>query len=79
MMGGNRLGEAPRATSPPSRLFATLGGELDRVACLGHPRPGDRKVNAPPAEETFEDIQTTEEARTGADRRETPYRWTELA
>ena len=41
------------------------------VACLGNPDPVGMKVYAPVGEETFDDIQTTEEAQAGADRRET--------
>jgi len=41
-----------------------------QVACLGNPDPVGMKVYAPVGEETFEDIQTTEEAQAGADRRE---------
>ena len=41
------------------------------VACLGNPDPVGMKVYAPVGEETFYDIQTTEEAQAGADRRET--------
>ena len=41
-----------------------------RVACLGNPDPVGMKVYAPAGEETFDDIQTTEEAQAGADRRE---------
>jgi len=44
------------------------GGEV--MACLGNPDPGGMKVYAPVGEETFDDIQTTEEAQAGADRRE---------
>jgi hypothetical protein len=40
------------------------------LACLGNPDPVDMKVYAPAGEETFDDIQTTEEAQAGADRRE---------
>ena len=40
------------------------------VACLGNPDPVGMKVYAPAGEETFDDIQTTEEAQAGADRRE---------
>jgi hypothetical protein len=51
-------------SSPP---HAISGG----VACLGNPDPVGMKVYAPVGEETFDDIQTTEEAQAGADRRET--------
>jgi hypothetical protein len=40
------------------------------LACLGNPDPVGMKVYAPSGEETFDDIQTTEEAQAGADRRE---------
>jgi hypothetical protein len=40
------------------------------VACLGNPDPVGMKVYAPAGEETFDDIQTTEEAQAGADCRE---------
>jgi hypothetical protein len=40
------------------------------LACLGNPDPVGMKVYAPVGEETFDDIQTTEEAQAGADRRE---------
>ena len=43
---------------------------VDIVACLGNPDPVGMKVYAPAGEETFDDIQTTEEAQAGADRRE---------
>jgi len=39
-------------------------------ACIGDPDPVGMKVYAPSGEETFDDIQTTEEAEAGADRRE---------
>jgi hypothetical protein len=41
-----------------------------RLACLGNPGPVGMKVYAPAGQETFDDIQTTEEAQAGADRRE---------
>ncbi len=44
--------------------------QLLEVACLGDPDPVGMKVYAPAAEETYDDIQTTEEAEVGADRRE---------
>lgn len=40
------------------------------LACIGNPDPDGTKVNAPVGEETFDDTKTTEEAQTGADRRE---------
>ena len=40
------------------------------LGCLGNPDPVGMKVYAPVGEETFDDIQTTEEAQAGADRRE---------
>jgi hypothetical protein len=40
------------------------------VACLGNPDPVGMKVYAPSGEETFDDVQTTEEAQAGADRRQ---------
>ena len=40
------------------------------VACIGNPDPDGMKVNTPVGEETFDDTKTTEEAQTGADRRE---------
>jgi len=40
------------------------------LACLGNPDPVDMKVYAPAGEETFDDIQATEEAQAGADGRE---------
>jgi hypothetical protein len=40
------------------------------LACLGNPDPVVMKVYAPVGEETFDDIDTTEEAQAGADRRE---------
>lgn len=42
------------------------------VACIGRPRPGGMKVNAPTGEKTFDDVETTEteEAQAGSDRRE---------
>ena len=40
------------------------------LACLGNPDPGGMKVYAPVGEEAFDDVQTTEEAKAGADRRE---------
>ena len=43
---------------------------LVELACLGNPDPVGMKVYAPVGEETFDDIQTTEEAQAGADRRE---------
>ena len=59
------------------------GTHVNRVACLGipgpvgmkvarigNPDPGVMKVNAPSGEETFDDVETTEEAQAGADRRE---------
>ena len=44
---------------------------VEEMACLGNPDPVGMKVYAPAGEETFDDIQTTEEAQAGADRRET--------
>ena len=44
------------------------------LACLGNPDPVGMKVYAPAGEETFDDIQTTEEAQAGADRREAARR-----
>jgi hypothetical protein len=40
------------------------------LACFGNPDPVGMKVYAPSGEETFDDIQTTEEAQAGADCRE---------
>jgi hypothetical protein len=40
------------------------------LACLGNPDPVGMKVHAPKGEETVGDIDTTEEAQAGADRRE---------
>ena len=51
--------------SGPKRLLIEVA-----VACLGNPDPVGMKVYAPAGEETFDDIQTTEEAQSGADRRE---------
>ncbi len=55
---------------PPSQ---NMGRDLEgtgAVACLGNPDPVVMKVHAPKGEETFDDIDTTEEAQAGADRRE---------
>ena len=49
---------------------AVVGGTEGGLACLGNPGPVGMKVYAPVGEETFDDIQTTEEAQAGADRRE---------
>ena len=54
-------------------LGVRFRGQLHRealLACLGNPDPVGMKVYAPAGEETFDDIQTTEEAQAGADRRE---------
>jgi hypothetical protein len=40
------------------------------LACLGNPDPVVMKVCASKGEETFDNIDTTEEAQAGADRRE---------
>jgi len=48
---------------------ARLKVKVVPVACLGNPDPVGMKVYAPAGEETFDDIQTTEEAQAGADRR----------
>ncbi len=53
-----------------SHVLFTSVDELVQVACLGNPDPVGLKVYAPNGEETFDDIQTTEEAQAGADRRE---------
>jgi hypothetical protein len=43
---------------------------LAGLACIGNPDPGGMKVYAPTGEETFNDVETKEEAQAGADRRE---------
>jgi len=40
------------------------------LACIGNPDPNGMKVYASVAAETFNDVETKEEARIGADRRE---------
>ena len=40
------------------------------MACLGNPGPVGMKVYAPSGEQTFDDVERTEEAETGAGRRE---------
>jgi len=65
-----------RSSKSPDIGWTTLGVTgLDFLyeailACLGNPDPVGMKVYAPAGEETFDDIQTTEEAQAGADRRE---------
>jgi hypothetical protein len=54
-----------RGNTPERQLLPTCA-----VACLGNPDPVGMKVYAPVGEETFDDIQATEEAQAGADRRE---------
>jgi hypothetical protein len=65
---------APGQLSPrdPHERVSQMIAKTDMmsVACLGNPDPVGMKVYAPVGEETFDDIQTTEEAQAGADRRE---------
>jgi hypothetical protein len=66
-------GIAPLADIP-DREGGDGGPELvirGELACLGVSDPDGMKVYAPVREETFDDVQTTEEAQAGADRRET--------
>ena len=52
------------------RLRQVVADQALKLACLGNPDPVGMKVYAPSGEETFDDIQTTEEAQAGADCRE---------
>jgi hypothetical protein len=62
----NVIAQTPTIRGGPSTDDVGTGS----VACLGNPDPVGMKVYAPVGEETFDDIQTTEEAQAGADRRE---------
>ena len=65
-----KAGLPGQACLPTQRPISNRGRTVVEVACLGNPDPVGMKVYAPAGEETFDDIQTTEEAQAGADRRE---------
>ena len=67
---GHDFPSTPERPDAPWWVYA-LCLAVALVACLGNPDPVGMKVYAPAGEETFDDIQTTEEAQAGADRRET--------
>ena len=67
LRGVVQVGQEPGAQGSHRLLEGLLGVGL---ACLGNPDPVGMKVYAPSGEETFDDVQTTEEAQAGADRRQ---------